>query len=237
MLVMNRTILLMAIFLTVLSLDSVAVGKRTADDEDGIVPENVVITKPLAVQTVDGMFVNIPDSIFPYLTKEQRQELVNLRKVDGSTPAILHSAFNCDVAMTYMDFKRLTVEIDSAVIVEIARLFVPEGDSVYCVLSTVATPEKDTQAYIYDKDWNKIGDVSFYDAGLFQRPDTMNENTFEELNKLIEFPLVEAHFIDDATMTVILNVPLVSKEDRKRLIAILTERKLRWNGSSFQPSF
>lgn len=234
---MNRIILFIAIFLTVLSLDSVAFGKLTTDEGDGGAPESVPVTKPLAVQAVDGMFVNIPDSIFPYLTKEQRQELVNLRKVDGSTPAVLRSAFNCDVAMTYMDSKRVAVEIDSAVIVEIARLFVPDGDSVYCVLSTVATPEKDTQAYIYDRDWNKIGDVSFYDAGLFQRPDTMSENTFEELKKLIEFPLVEARFIDDATITAVLNVPLVSKEDRKRLAAVLTERKLRWDGSSFRPSF
>lgn len=185
-------------------------------------------------QSVDVMFVNIPDSVFPYLVKEQRQELVNLRHVDASTPAVLHSAFNCDVAMTYLEAERLTIEIDSTVMVEMARLPSAGADSVYCMLATVATPEKETQAYIYNKEWHKIEDVHLCEMNFVQRPDTMNEETFSEINKLIEFPIAEAHFIDATAIVVRLNVPLLSKEERKRLDAILTETRLRWNGNAFR---
>lgn len=188
-------------------------------------------------QTADVMFVNMPDSIFPYLTKDQRQELVSLRNVDASTPAVLRSALNCSVSMTYLDAERLTVEVDSTVVMEIARQPVSGADSVFCMLTTVATPERDTQADIYDKDWNRAGEVPLADISLVQRPDTMGENAFSELTKLIEIKIVEAHFVDASTIAVKQNVPLVSRDERKRLDAILVERKLKWDGKSFQTLF
>lgn len=194
----------------------------------------LAITTTANAQSVGEMFVNIPDSLFSYLSKEQRNELVNLKKMDASTPAVLRSPLNCDVNLSDIETERLTINIDSTVTMEMARLATDGGDSLYCMLRTVATPEKETAAYIYNKAWRKIADVDFSNVQLLHRPDTMSEDTFTELNKLIEFRMVEARFENSTTIILQQNVPMVSQEDEKRLDAILVQRKLKWNGKIYK---
>ena len=82
--------------------------------------------------------------------------------------------------------------------------------------------------------WEKVADVVFDDVTLLQRPDTMSQENFAELEKLIEFRMVEAHFSDAETLVLQQNVPMTSKEDKTRLQAILTQRKLKWDGKTYK---
>ncbi|MDO4931383.1 MAG: DUF3256 family protein [Prevotellaceae bacterium] len=184
-------------------------------------------------QSVSDMFVTMPDSMFPYLAKEQRGELVNLKKVDPSVPAELRSIFDGTVALTSSDDDLMTLMVDSAVVMELARLGSVTGDSVYCLLRTVRTPEWDTSASIYNKEWIKVEDISFDDVELVHRPDTMTENKFQELQNLIEFRMVEAHFEGKDVVALRQSLPLTTKEERKRLNDILMQRKLKWDGKRF----
>lgn len=188
-------------------------------------------------QSVGDMFVSMPDSLFPYLAKEQRAELVNLKRLDPSSPAVLRSVFNCDVTMSHsvVPDDILTTRIDSTVEFSIARLHNAAGDSLYCVLQTVAAPEKESVATIYNKEWERVGDVDFTGIQFVHRPDTMQKETFDNLTRLIEFPMVEGRFGNKGDIVVWQNVPMTSKEEKERLKAILKVRVLRWNGKEYSP--
>lgn len=183
-------------------------------------------------QAVDSMFVNMPDSLFPYLSSAQRVELVNLKRVDTSTSAVLRSALDCEVALQYADAERMTLALDSTAIVELAMQKVNDRN-VCCLLRTVPTPEPSTSAVLYDEEWKQIKRLTLDTVSFTTRPDTMSIAQYDELCKLIEFPLVEAHFEDASTIDLRLNVPLVSKDEREKLAAIIVQRKMKWNGQEY----
>ena len=185
-------------------------------------------------QTVGDMFVSMPDSLFPYLTQEQRVELVKLKQVDTSTSAVLRSAFNCSVSLDSLEAARMTVNIDSTMTMEMARLATVSGDTLYCLLQTVSAPERETVATIYNMVWKKVSDVDWTDVPLLNRPDTMSEKEFANRTSLIEFRMVEARLENADTIVLRLNVPMLSKEDKRLLRDILVQRRMRWDGERYR---
>ncbi len=185
-------------------------------------------------QTVGDMFMSMPDSLFPYLTQEQRVELVKLKQVDTSTSAVLRSVFNCSVSLDSLGAACMTVNIDSTMTVEMTRLATVSGDSLYCLLQTVSTPERETVASIYNKVWKKVSDVDLTDVPLLNRPDTMSDKEFAHRTSLIEFRMVEARLENADTIVLKLNVPMLSSEDKRLLRDILVQRRMRWDGEKFR---
>lgn len=183
------------------------------------------VSSAATAQGVDSLFVNMPDSLFPYLASTQRLELVNMQRIDTSTHAVLPSLYNGKVEILYKDADRMTLSLDSLSCMEMSAI--PFGDkAVCCVLRTVATPEKHTELAMYDAEWSRLQTVDIDTLQLLQRPDTMSVQRYDELCKLVEFQLTEAHFADVATIVFRQNIPMVSAEERKKLSAILVERKL-----------
>ena len=185
-------------------------------------------------QTVGDMFMSMPDSLFPYLTQEQRVELVKLKQVDTSTSAVLRSVFNCSVRLGSLEAACMTVNIDSTMTVEMARLATVSGDSLYCLLQTVSAPERETVASIYNKVWEKVSDVDWTDVPLLNRPDTMSDKEFANRTSLIEFRMVEARLENADTIVLKLNVPMLSSEDKRLLQDILVQRRMRWDGEKYR---
>ena len=185
-------------------------------------------------QTVGDMFMSMPDSLFPYLTQEQRVELVKLKQVDTSTSAVLRSVFNCSVSLDSLEAACMTVNIDSTMTIEMARLATVSGDSLYCLLQTVSAPERETVASIYNKVWEKVSDVDWTDVPLLNRPDTMSDKEFANRTSLIEFRMVEARLENADTIVLKLNVPMLSSEDKRLLQDILVQRRMRWDGEKYR---
>ena len=185
-------------------------------------------------QTVGDMFMSMPDSLFPYLTQEQRVELVKLKQVDTSTSAVLRSVFNCTVSLDSLEAACMTVNIDSTMTIEMARLATVSGDSLYCLLQTVSAPERETVASIYNKVWEKVSDVDWTDVSLLNRPDTMSDKEFANRTSLIEFRMVEARLENADTIVLKLNVPMLSSEDKRLLRDILVQRRMRWDGEKYR---
>lgn len=192
----------------------------------------LAVSSAAMAQGVDSLFVNMPDSLFPYLSRAQRSELLNMQRIDTSTHAVLQSLHDGKVEMLYKDADRMTLALDSLSTLEMSA-FMSERDTLCCVLRTVATPEKRTELALYDAAWNRLETVDIDTIQLMKRPDTMSEKQFRDLCKLVEFQLVEAHFVDAQTVELELNIPMVSKDDRKKFAAVLVQRRLKWNGKTF----
>ena len=158
----------------------------------------------------DGEGFSVPDSILPYVLQEQRATY------------LADSSSNCQLRR--IDEQRI------------------------CLLRHVMTPEVETVCYIYDNQWQLLNKQSFSDITLTQRPDTMSQERYEELLHLIEFPLVEARFAaplpegadifqlptEPLVLTLSLNVPMITDEQRKQLNGILVQKNVKWNGETFK---
>lgn len=186
----------------------------------------LAVSSAAMAQSIDSLFVNMLNGQFPYLTRAQRSELVNMQRIDTSTHAVLPSLYDGKVEVLYKDTDRMTLSLDSLTTMELST-FPSVRNVVCCVLRTVATPEKHTVLALYDAKWHNIPSIDIDTLQLVQRPDTMSVQRYDELCKLIEFQLTEAHFVDATTIVFKQNVPMVSAEERKNLAAILVERKLK----------
>lgn len=154
--------------------------------------------------------LSIPDSILPYVPQEQR------------VAYLADSSSNCQLRR--IDAQRI------------------------CLLRHVMTPEVETNCYVYDNQWRLLSTQSFDDITLTHRPDTMSQERYEELLHLIEFPLVEARFAtplpegadifllpaEPLTLSLSLNVPMITDEQRKQLKEILVQKNVKWSGETFK---
>ena len=122
----------------------------------------------MSAGNVGEMFVSMPDSVIPYINKELRQDLVNMKNIDPETNASLATMFKSKIVLKNISDNMLTFDIGS-VGFEMARLKSSDnGDSIYCLLRTVATPEKETYIYLYDKDWNLLRQLDYGDMDKIQ---------------------------------------------------------------------
>lgn len=194
-----------------------------------------VLMLSVSAKTVSDVFLSVPDSIMPYMNKAQRIELLKIKSLDPTEPAVGHTVFQTEVKLYACTDEMICIEILDGITMEIGRLF-NGSDSVFCVLKTVCTPEKSTVAYIIDSNWCKQSVITFDYTAMLHKPDAISEAEYEVLLKLIEFPLVEAHFAEDTPtmLHLALNVPLLSNEEKERLKQIILQTNLNWNGKSFK---
>lgn len=188
----------------------------------------------LHAQSVGEMFVSIPDSLFPYMVPQQRTEILKLKSIDPTEPAIGHTIFQTEVKLSLLSENILKMELSPSITMELGRLST-DTDSVFCLIKTVSAPEKISVGYIYNKEWKKIEELNLAAYTLTAKPDTMSLERYEELIKMIEFPMVEAHFGETPEeLTITLNAPMLSAEDKKSLKAILLQTKAKWNNKTFK---
>lgn len=112
------------------------------------------------------------------------------------------------------------------------------SDTLFYLLTTRNTPESETTCDIYDQDWQRIKSIplSPYATSLIAKPDTMGAAEYREIRKLIDLPLVEAHFTSKspATLELSLHIPLLGKKDRQRMNAILVRKEYQIVGTELQ---
>ncbi|MBQ0074754.1 MAG: DUF3256 family protein [Prevotella sp.] len=201
---------------------------------------SLILCVPAAAMTVGDFFVAMPDSLMPYLNKAQRQELISLQQLDNNSNATLPNLFQRNATLLSISDEKMVIKPNDGTIMEILRLPANDGDSLFCLLSTIQLPEEQTQCTIYNKVWqvqqtlDLMGLYTNDSTFLTQCPDTMTQQRYAETLKLIEFPIIAAHITDEpASISVTLSAPYLSKDEKQRLDAILRKRVMGWNGNSF----
>lgn len=165
----------------------------------------MISVTPLHAQTAEEMLACIPDTIIPFANAEQR------------------AAF-FDEKVKMFEFRKV-------------------DDNVYCLLRHIKTPEPDTSVELYDSKWHFIREVTFEDIpleSLIVKPDTMSQNEYERILKLSEFPIYDITFSeksekeDNKTLILKLQVPMLSNEEKERILPLFRERLLIWDGKTFK---
>lgn len=180
-------------------------------------------------KNVGEMFISVPDSIMPYVTKEQRAELIGMKNIDPASAAEMNIALKTTMVLDSLFDNYMKVMVGQ-IKYEIIRLNTVDADSVFCVMHTLVAPERETVCCLYDKEWNLLQNVDFND--LIIKSNISDDE--KEIVEKMEFPMIEAQF-ERETSTIILtvSVPLVWKDEKLKSNRRM-QRKLKWNGESFK---
>ena len=193
-------------------------------------------------KTMREMLVAMPDSVVPYLNKNMRLELVELMDMHV-TPEVKNSLAGVSKIDTLTaDYLQLT--LNKVTTLEMKLLARGEnGDSLLCMIKTVAAPEKESEISFFSQQWEPLDLHGMFDGKdlgaltetLLAKPDTMSAERYQELKAMVEPRMVYATFSEIGNDVVFnLSLPLLVEEDKMAVKAILLQRKFKWNGITFK---
>ena len=107
---------------------------------------------------MEQAFASMPDSIIPYLTKNNRLDCIDFIK--NNMKAEVENLFGGKTVMTVMTDNYLKLQLNQITDVEM-KIFKVEGkDSILCMAKTIKTPEADTEIKFFNLNWEEIDTIT-----------------------------------------------------------------------------
>ena len=182
----------------------------------------------VSAQSLREVWVEMPDSILPYLSKSQRTELADYVEMKAE-PAVL-STFGDSVRIECMTNNYLLLKANEATRLEIKLL----DNNTLALVQTWMAPAAESKLSFFNLQWQPKEVVVDYKANIV-KPESMSDEDFEELKTLMCPRLKEYRLsADNNSLSVSWNYPLLSKKDVKRVADLLKPQVLNWTGKDFR---
>lgn len=202
----------------------------------------ISITMKVQSQTMRDVFKQMPDSIIPSLTKNNRLDMIDF--IDSKMDADVKNKFDEHAVLTILTDSYLHLKLSNSSSVELKLLpssnILPDTTTqVVCLSQTLEGEVGESTISFYTTKWKKLSianpipqETKFF---LEDKPDTMNTQKYNELLSLTDGLMVVAH-LSPTTPTMVLtpNVPLLSAGQKEQIKAVLRNRELTWNGKTFK---
>ena len=182
----------------------------------------------VSAQSLREVWIEMPDSILPYLSKSQRTELADYVEMKAE-PAVL-STFGDSVRIERMTNNYLLLKANEATRLEIKLL----DDNTLALVQTWMAPAAESKLSLFNLQWQPKEAVVDYKVNIV-KPDPMSDEDFADLKTLMLPRLKEYRLsADNNSLSVSWNYPLLSKKDVKRVTEILKSQVLNWTGKDFR---
>lgn len=124
----------------------------------------------------------------------------------------------------------ILVKLSNATKLEIKSL----DASTIAMVQTWCGPLAESKLSLFSNNWEaKQLNIDF--SPMFVKPDTMSQQRYSELLDMANVTMNEMQLsVKDNSLTIKYSVPLLSSTDKKEMQAILRQRKLNWNGTTFK---
>ena len=182
----------------------------------------------VSAQSLREVWIEMPDSILPYLSKSQRTELADYVEMKAE-PAVL-STFGDSVRIERMTNNYLLLKANEATRLEIKLL----DNNTLALVQTWMAPAAESKLSLFNLQWQPKEVVVDYKANIV-KPESMSDEDFSDLKTLM-FPRLKEYRLsaDNNSLSVSWNYPLLSKKDVKRVTEILKSQVLNWTGKDFR---
>ena len=182
----------------------------------------------VSAQSLREVWIEMPDSILPYLSKSQRTELADYVEMKAE-PAVL-STFGDSVRIERMTNNYLLLKANEATRLEIKLL----DNNTLALVQTWMAPAAESKLSLFNLQWQPKEAVVAYKVNIV-KPDSMSDEDFADLKTLMSPRLKEYRLsADNNSLSVSWNYPLLSKKDVKRVTELLKPQVLNWTGKDFR---
>ena len=193
-----------------------------------------------SAQDMKSVFIAMPDSITPLLTKVNKEDFVDF--LDSNMKAEVKNRFDGTAEMKVLTEDYTLVQTSEIGTLEMKLLPVNDSTKVICMVKTVCASACDSDVRFYTSDWSKELDA----ASLLQRPSAdvfflPNDTLSEEgvlIRKKADMHLMKASLSKDTpTLTFIYTTPdYLNQEDKEKLLPHLRKEPvvLEWKDGKFK---
>ena len=189
-------------------------------------------------QELRSLFVDMPDSVLPLLTKTNRMDCIDF--LDSNMKAEVKNRFNKTSELKVLTMDYLELQLTSQSSVEMKLLPMNDSVKVVCMVHTVCGPVCDSEITFYDTQWKQLPSKNFItlpEVDRFYYLNT-NEESYATVRKAADMYLMKANLSSEAsTLTFIYTTPeYLSKEDREKLELYLRKEPIvyQWGEGRFQ---
>ena len=191
-------------------------------------------------QDMKSVFVAMPDSITPLLTKVNREDFIDF--LDSNMKAEVKNRFGNVAEMKVLTDDYTLVQTSEVGTLELKLLPVNDSTKVVCMVRTVCASACDSDVRFYSSDWKEE-----FGADIFLQKPSVNafflpNDTISEEGALIckkaDMHLMKASLSkDDNSLAFLYMTPdYLNKEDKEKLLSYLRKDPivLRWQDGKFR---
>lgn len=183
---------------------------------------------PLHAQDMRQIWVEMPDTLVPYLNKSLRTELADYVTMKMK-PEVVNSLQDTTRIEKFTN-NYIRVQLNNASKLEIKSL----DNSTIALVQTWNGPIAESKLMLFSKEW-KLKPFEIDLTPVFEKPDSMLQQRYEDLLNMANITLCEFKLSEsDNSLTIKFTVPLLSSNDKTDMSNILKQRKLNWNGALFK---
>ena len=182
----------------------------------------------VSAQSLREVWIEMPDSILPYLSKSQRTELADY--VEMKAEPVVLNVFGDSVRIERMTNNYLLVKASEVTLLEIKLL----DNNTLALVQTWKAPAAESKLSLFDLQWQPKEAVVEYNENIV-KPDTMTDEEFNDLKSLM-YPRLKEYRLspENNSLSVSWNYPLLSKKDVNRVTELLKPQVLNWTGKDFR---
>ena len=191
-------------------------------------------------QNMKSVFVAMPDSVTPLLTKVNREDCIDF--LDSNMKAVVKNRF-CNVAeMKVLTDDYVLMQTSEVGTLEMKLLPLADSTKVICMVKTVNVPVADSSVRFYTSDWSQQLDVKEFlqlpSMDAFFLPNDSLKDEAILTRKKADMHLMKAQLSkEDTSLTFTYTTPdYLNEEDREKLLPHLRKEPivLRWSEGKFR---
>ena len=175
----------------------------------------------LQAQEAKTLFVNIPDSLTPLLTKVNREDCIDF--LESKMKAQVENRFGKKSEMTELGTDYVRMQMSPQTSWQMKVLTLSDTTKVVCLVSTACAPACDSSLRFYTTDWKPLADSQFISlpvmSDFLSTPDSTTIYDFDEARRSADMLLMKADFSkDNSELTLTLTTPdYMAKETAEKL--------------------
>ena len=191
-------------------------------------------------QNMKSVFVAMPDSITPLLTKVNKEDCIDF--LDSNMKAEVKNRFDGTAEMKVVTEDYTLVQTSEVGTLEMKLLPVNDSTKVICMVKTVCATACDSEIRFYTSDWKEELDAQAFfakpkESDFFLPNDSVTDES-ALIRKKADMLLMKASLSkDDVSLTFIYTTPdYLNEEDREKLLPYLRKEPvvLQWQEGKFR---
>ena len=194
----------------------------------------------MAAQDMKSVFISMPDSITPFLTKVNKEDCVDF--LDNNMKAEVSTRLGGTAEMKVLTDDYVWMQTTPTSSLEMKLFPVNDSVKVVCMVKTVCASACDSHIRFYASDWSKqFRTEDFLQAPTGESFFLPNDSLTDEalvVRKKVDMHLLKASLSkDDTSLTFIYTTPeYLNKEDREKLLPHLRQEPiiLKWENGRFR---
>lgn len=126
----------------------------------------LLVIGPVRAEDLRTLFIGMPDSIIPTLTKSERMDFLDY--MDSGMRARVRNKLGGESMMTAFSDNSLTVMTSQSGRLEMVLFPRKNGSNLICIIRTVTARYEDSRLSFYNEDWTPVDAESLIDYPQFE---------------------------------------------------------------------